>query len=289
MRSLEQLANEGTLVTEYESELVKTQLYDKIFDASIEARVGRQVVNVIKMTGGTTQDIITADKDSMEFRRIGAGANFPIDVEQYTKLSVTPVKWGNSFVITSESQEDSNWDIIKMNLKKAGLEAGVREDRIILDAFNDSTYGFISDTGQIVTSAGTELSVADIADAMETIEDDDYRPDTLILHPTQVGELRQIDTFVEADKVGSRETWLKGFVGKIFGMNVLITTSAWLGGTTDYAWCFDSNYAAALVVKRPLTVKPFVLPQRDSLGVTVSFREEAIVLQPKAGCRIYIQ
>jgi hypothetical protein len=289
MKTLQQLADEGELFYAFESELVKQQLFEVVRDASIENRIGRQLVDVINLKSGAALDIITADKDSMEFRRIAEGALIPVDTEAYTKATVTPAKWGNRVVISTELQEDANWDVMQRNLRQAGREAGVREDVIIFTAFNDATYGFPSTTGQYGTSVGTEISVADIATMMYGPEAQDYNPNVLVLHPSQVKELRQIDTFVEADKVGSRVTFDKGFVGKIYGMDVVISRSAWVGQTsTEYAWCLDTTEAGVLVVRRPLTMKTYELPERDAVGVAVTFREEARVLRPQAGYRLTI-
>jgi len=285
MKSLEELADEGLLITSWESEVVRQQLYDIIKEASIERTVGRQCVEINKMTSGTTLDMILADKDSMEFRRVSEGARIPIDVEAYTKISVTPAKWALQVIVAQEVQEDANWDIIKRNLRQAGREAAVREDLIIFGAFNDSTNGFHNTNS--VSAAGSELSIKDIVDGMKAVEDDDYEPNRLVIHPTQLGELRQIDTFVEADKLGSREMLLTGQVGTIFGMSVLVSRSAWVGQTsTEYAWVIDSRNGGVLVVRRPLTMKSYEIPDRDALGVAISFRAEARVVRGEAGCRI---
>jgi len=165
---------------------------------------------------------------------------------------------------------------------------------LVFTAFLDSTYGFSSATSEAgnshaITSQGTEMSIYDIANMMKVIEEDDYIPNVLVIHPTQTAELRQIDTFVEADKVGSDIAFQKGFVGKIFGMDVIRTTKAWVDQTSSqYAWCLDAPQAGVLVVRRPLTMRAFEIPERDSVAAAVSFREEAGVLVAKAGAKLTI-
>lgn len=289
MKTLEELADEGVLVTSFETELVKQQLYDQVMQASIENRIGRNLVKVMPLQAGSTLDFVQQDKDSLEFRRVSEGAEFPIDAESYTKVSITPVKWGNIVQVTRELQEDANWDVLRLNLDTIGREAGVREDIIIFTAFNDSTYGFPSVSGQYITSAGTELSIADIANGMKAVEANDYTPDALAIHPNQLSELRQIDTFVEAHKFGTREMLATGFVGNIFGLQVFNSRTTYLGASTEYAWVVDRKAPAGiLVVKRPLTLKTYEKPERDSIAVACSFREEAKVIWAKAGCRIAI-
>ena len=291
-KSLEQLADEGELFYNMETELVKQQLYDVIKQASIEASVARQIVQVVPLRAGAALDFVLADKDSMEFRRVAEGARIPIDNEAYTKVTVTPVKWGNQIVVSKEIQEDANWDVVQRNLKQAGREAAVREDNIVFTALGDTTNGFSSattnSTSHNYTSAGTEIGIADIVTGARLVRHNDYQPNTLILHPQQLGEIQQIDTFVEADKLGSQEMLLRGQVGKIYGLNVLVTTTAWVGGTTQYAWVLDSKEAGVLVVRRPLTMKTYEIPERDAIGVAVTFREEARCLRAASGVRITV-
>lgn len=294
MRGLEQLADEGELTTGAEGELIKAQLFNVVKEASIEKRIGRQLVDVINQKAGKTFDIILADKDSMEFRVIGEGAAILTDAEAYTKVQITPVKYGNGIIVSTELEEDANWDVVKRNLRQAGREAGVKEDFIIFSEFDDSTTGIASDSNQTFNSAGTELSIADIVGLMRRVEIQDYEPNALALHPTQVSELRQIDTFVEADKVGNRATFERGFVGRIFGMDSVISRSVWAESgvyqsTNEDVYAVDTNECGVLIVRRPLTVKTYNIPERDAIGIALTYRQDARVLRPKAGCQCVVQ
>ena len=284
MKTLEQLANDAELSYGLESELVKQQLFDIIKEASIATRVGRELVGLVNLKKGTALDFILADKDSLKFRKVAEGSLIPVDTEAYTKVTVTPDKYGDRIAISTELQEDANWDVIKRNLRQAGREAGLKEDGIIFDALGDSTNGFPSETSHGYTSAGTEVAIADIVGMAKLVRDNDYIPDTLVIHPEQLAELQQIDTFVEADKVGNRETFTNGMVGKIFGMKVITTST--VGASTAYL--LDSKESGVLVVRRPLTVKTYEIPDRDSIGVSVTFRAAARCLRPKAGCKLTV-
>ena len=290
MRTLEELANDGELMYSWETELVKQQLYDIIKDAAYAATVGRQLVDVIEMKAGHALDFILEDKDSLKMRFVSEGATFITDVEEYSKSTVTPEKYANLVVISQEIREDANWDVMKRNIRRAGTQAGLKEDYLVFNAFNTGFTGN-SDAGNSVqiTSQGTERSIYDIVAAMKVIEESDYQPNVLAIHPTQTAELRQIDTFVEADKVGSDITFQRGFVGKVYGMDVVRTTKAWIDQTTtQYAWVLDTKEAGVLVIRRPLTMRAFEIPERDAVATAISFREQAAVLRAKAGARITI-
>jgi hypothetical protein len=162
--------------------------------------------------------------------------------------------------------------------------AGLKEDSIIFTALGDSTYGFPSQTGHSITSIGTELDIPDITGSIYHIEDHNYFPNVLVINPKQKAELNEIDTFVEADKVGSRIAFEKGFAGRIYGLDTIVTTAV----AADTAYMLDTREAGMLVVRRPLTVKPFEIPERDSVGAAITFRAAAQVLQAKAGTKITV-
>jgi len=296
MNSLEKLASpgEGELMYSWETELVKQNLYNIIRDAMYARTVGRQLLDVIPVKAGHSMDFILEDKDSLKMRFVTEGATLTTDVESYTKRTITPVKYGCLVTVTQEIREDANWNVVARNLRRAGTQAALTEDYLVFNALNDGTYGVSTATSaagnsHAISSQGTEISIYDIAAMMKVIEEDDYVPNVLVIHPTQTAELRQIDTFVEADKVGSDITFQKGFVGKIFGMDVIRTTKAWVDQTsTQYAWCLDAPEVGVLLVRRPLTMRPFEIPERDVVAGAVTIREEAGVLRAAAGSRLTI-
>lgn len=297
MKTLEQLASEGELFYSFETEMVKEQLYNIIKEAAEATRIGRSLVDVVPLNAGHALDVNTADENSIDFRKVAEGAQFPLDAESYTQLTVTPDLWANSVVISRTIQEDSNWDLVKRNIARMGRKAGTKEDYIIFTALADSTYGFPSASTTLsgssvshdYTSAGTELSIADIVGASKLVRSNNFTPNALAIHPEQLAELQQIDSFLEADKFGTREMHLKGTVGRLIGLDVLPSTTAWVEQTSSaYAWVMDTREAGILVVRRPLTMKTFEIPDRDSLGVAASFRANAQCLRSTAGARITI-
>ena len=284
MEGLEQLADTGELMTNWESELVKQQLYNQVKDAAYAARVGRQLFDFIRLSAGSALDFVLEDKDSINFTRVGEGATLPVDVEAYTKVSVTPAKYGAQVIMSSEIREDANWDLVRRNLRRMGTMAGLKEDALIVAAMANGTTGFAATANHAFNSTGTELDIVDIVTAVKRIKENDYYPNVMLIHPTQEAELNQIDTFVEADKVGSRATFEKGFCGRIFGLDVVTSSSC----TENKVYILDSREAGVLVARRPLTMKAYDRPDRDSVAVAVTFREAARVLRSAAGCEITV-
>lgn len=277
MKSIEKLADQGELFTNLESETIQTQFYEQIVDAAKRERVGRQLVDVVKLRKGSTLRFVLEDKNSLGFREIGEGTEIPADVESYSKIEVSPTKYGNRIPISSEMREDSKWNLLKRNLKRAGYKAGLKEDNIIFNTFSD-------EAGLTISSDGTELALSDIVEARRKVNQEDFSADTIVMNPKQVAELQLIDTFTEADKIGTTETIRNGFVGKIFGLNVIETPTI----SKDTVYVMDSKVAGVLVVKRPLTQKMYEVPERDSYEVALTFRKAAKVLRGDSIAKITV-
>lgn len=288
MKSLQELADSGVLFKSAENELVKQNLFNIIKDASISAPIGRQIIDVINMKFGSTLDFDLADKNSMDVRKIAEGAVYPIDAESYTKKSVTPDKYGIRIAITNTMIEDANWDLIQRNLREAGRRIGLKEDNLIFTALEDATNGFASSseggTSHAVTSAGTEIAMADLTAAMKVIDQSDYVPNTVVMNPAQVKEFRDLDTLTEADKIGDRRMFERGWVGRIYGMDTIITNTVSASTTV----VLDKNDGGGLVIRRPLTVEKWKEPIRDLTEAVVSTRMAAVCFRPAAGAVITV-
>ena len=283
---LEKLANEGELITSWESELVQEQIYAQIIDAAYANRVGRQILKPVQLNAGSALNFELETKNSITFNRVAETGLLLKDVENYTEVIVTPVKYGCSVAIAREAIEDMKWDVIKRNLTALGIQAGLKEDALVVAAMADSTYGFYAGTGSShrVTTTGTELDIVDIVNAIVYPRTDDCNPNIMLLNPKQEGELNQIDTFVEADKVGNRTTFEKGFIGRIYGLDCIISSSC----TADRVYILDTSRAGVIVIRRDLSTSLFEVPERDSRGIACTFREAAQVLYPEAGCDIVV-
>lgn len=285
MKTLQELADEGILFKDHESELIKQQLVSTIKDASQKKTVGRQLVQVIPLREGSTLDWNKADKDTLIVRKIAEGANSRLTHETYTKIQSTPEKYGGTIKITQEMIEDSNFELIERQLRQAGREMATTEDTIIFNSWSDAVTGFRQNGDHLISTQGTELGIIDITNGMQQIEEQDYVPNVYVINPKQVNELRQIDTFVEADKVGDRRTFTNGFVGQIFGINAIKSTIL----SADTAYIVDTNDAGMLVIRRPLTISKFNDPIQDLVGAAFTQRMSARVVEERAGVEITVQ
>ena len=259
--------------------LIERKIFDTLIEAVEKARVGRDLAAIyIGPDGipGSSVELNLVDVDSMTVFRIAEGAAIPIDVAGYSTVNIRPLKYGVRPLITKEMQEDSKWDLIQHNIFTAGREIGENEDARIVDTALD-------DAANTVTGGAT-ITIANITRAIQYLEDGFYHATDFIVGPEVANDLRNLDTFVEASKLGTREAFERGIVGRIFGMDVrLVHTHAI---TTTSAYVIDRAHAFVIVEKRPVTIERYDDVTHDLSGVVVTQRFTADSLRTSAIAKI---
>ncbi len=229
---------------------------------------------------GSSIDVDLVTPNKMDVRVVGEGAQIPIDRTEYTSTNLKPVKYGVSIRITKEMLEDAKWNLLQHNIKVAGKRVAENEtNRIITDAL---------DSAQNTITGGAAITIANITRAMQYLDDDDYTPTTLFLGMEVLNDLRNIDTFVEANKVGNRDMLERGFLGTIFGLNVIKFSTNAAPSTTysKYAYITDKMHAYMIAEKRTVTVENFDLPVYEMSAANITQRIVVNELRAKAICKI---
>jgi HK97 family phage major capsid protein len=215
---------------------------------------------------GSSIDVDLVTPNKMNIRLVAEGAEIPIDQSEYTSFNLKPVKYGISLRITRELLEDSKWNLLQHNLRVAGKRFAENETKLILsDALDNATN---------TVTGGAAITIANITRAIQYLDDQDYTATTLFVGMEVLNDLRNIDTFVEANKVGNTEMLQRGFLGTIYGLNVLkFSTNAAPSSTySKYAYVTDRMHAYVIAEKRPVMVDNFELPVYDMSAAAVTQR-----------------
>lgn len=254
--------------------IVKT-IYDRLIEAATKKRIGRGEAAFILGPGDIPGGDISIDlvtPDSSKMRKVAEGAGIPIDTVEYTSVTATPVKYAMRPLITKEMQEDGKWNLIMHNIKIAGIEAGENEDALIVADALDKADQTVSGSGAI--------TIANITRGMQYLEDEDYTATTFFIGPEILNDLRNIDTFVEADKLGSTEMLDKGIIGRLFAMDVRLISAKLM--TSAYAYIIDREHAFCIAEKRPLTISQYDDVTHDLSGAVITTRIAVRTLRTKA-------
>lgn len=260
--------------------LIPTKIYDTLIPAVLKKLIPRECAAInVGAAGipGSSLSFNLMTPDSMTVRIVGEGAEIWLSDPEYTGTTITPVKYGLRVNITKEMMEDSQFPLLQSALTMAAQEFAENENSLVIAAL----------AGAANTQAGgAAILISDITRAIQYLHDSDYTPTDFIVGNEVLNDLQNIDTFVEFNKVGNTDMLLRGFLGTIYGMNVIGPISTNAGMTTTTSFVIDRTQAYALVEKRPLTVESYDMPWVDSKGVAITHRIAVGLLRSSAVCRI---
>lgn len=229
---------------------------------------------------GSSWTLNEVKPDSMDIRQVGEGGEIPMDALEYESVTMEPVKYGVSIRITREMMEDSQFDMFNIHVKYAGKRFAEKETELIITELNSTTNA---------VTGGAAVTVANIAEGMNYLERYDYTPTDMLIGDEVLQDMRNIDTFVEADKAGNTEMIKTGFLGTLFGMkcarfsrNATPTPSTYC----KYAYVIDRNNSYAVAYKRDITVENFDLPTYDMQGASITMRVDVEAVRDYATCEI---
>jgi len=229
---------------------------------------------------GSSIDVDTETENMMKIRQIAEGAEIISDQPAFSSFNMKPEKWGVALRITREMLEDAKWNLLQFSLKVAGKKFAENETTLIIqDALDNATN---------TVTGGAAITIANITRAMQYLDDADYTGTTLFVGMEVLNDLRNIDTFVEANKVGNTDMLARGFLGTIYGLNVLkFSTNAAPSSTySKYAYITDKMYAYIIAEKRPVTVENFEMPVYDMSAASVTQRIKVRQLRADAIAKI---
>lgn len=260
--------------------LIPRKIHDQLIqevDKNLLSRELAAIVDGPEQIPGSSMDYDLETADSMAVRPVGEGAEIPLDNSEYSSFNNKPVKYGVAIRITRELMEDSKWNLLQRNIAIAGKRFAENETSLIISQSLDNANS--------TTAGGAAATIANITESMQDLEDEDYDPTDLIVGNEFLNDLRNIDTFVEADKSGSTEMLMTGFRGVIYGMRVHKVSSN-AGMTTTTAYVMDRAHAYVITEKRRITTEGFELATFDMSGSVCTQRIVTRYIRSKAISKI---
>lgn len=262
--------------------LIVRKIHDTLIEETAKKLIPRSEAAMVigpSMVPGSSYDIDLETPNTMSIREVSEGADVVVDQQSYTTINVKPVKYGVGIRITREMLEDAKWNLLERNISMAGKRFAENENKLVLQQL---------DSAANTVSGGGAITIANITSAMQYLEDSDYEPTTLLVGNEVLNDLRNIDTFVEADKLGSTQMIANGFVGRLYGLNVVrFSTNAAPSSTyAKYAYVFDKNQAYCIVEKRPIMVEKFDIQSNDMSAAVVTQRIASRILRTSAVAKI---
>lgn len=262
--------------------LIPRKIYDVLIEEVVKKVLPRSEAGwyygPAQITGSSI-DVDEEDVDTGMIRPVAEGAEFWLSKPSWSVTNIKPIKYGVSIRITEEMLEDAKWNMLDRSVKQIGKRFAENETSLILTALNGVTN---------TVSGGAAGTVANISRAIQYVEDADYEATTMYVGNEFAHDMRQIDTFTEADKFGSPEMLRNGFIGSIFGMKIFRFSTNAAPSTTysKYAYVFDRAHSYAIAEKRPVTMKKFSLETYDMVGAVLSQRIAVSLIRDTAAAEI---
>ena len=271
------------------STLVQEEVYKTVIEGAEPFKCMREVVPTVN-TNSYSVRFVKGEAGTYA-DQVAEGGAINIDTQTYSKTDITINKYGTRPLITNELIEDALFDVVELELKKAGARLENKLNRVILAAL---VAGITTNTSN---PGGAHIEVSDIALAISKVKKQNYLPDILVTHPTAEGYLLQDSNLAYTSYAGSPGAIRQGDIGsKLMGLTPYTCTAT---DAADPTW--DDTTAAsditalvlskadigALCMRRDVTVEQYDDPIHDLIGMSCTMRYGFGVLREKAGCVIY--
>lgn len=246
--------------------LAPTMVYKTIMEAVRKGLVFRNLAATIippAQIPGSAIKVSLQDVDSITVHAVAEGAEIPYDHESYTQRTLTPVKYGVNVGITREMIEDSQFAVALLNAGSAGYALADKEDSLVVTELSSASTA----AGHDVANGNATLPITDITEAIQNLENDGYTATHMVIGVEIANDIRNLDTFTEADKSGINDPG-RSLIGTIFGMNVVVSRNV----SAKLAYVIDANKAFAIAEKRPVTLENYDDHSRDMRHVVVTMR-----------------
>ncbi len=259
--------------------LIPKKIFDTLYPEYEKANLPRELcaINVgPEGCPGSSLDIDLETVNAMSVRQIGEGAEVWLEDPLYTSINVKPRKYGARVNITKEMVEDSKFPLLQRAVELLGRRFAENETSLMIAQL---------DSAANTVAGGTAITIANVTRAMQYLEDSDANPTDFVCGMEVVNDIRNIDTFFEADKSGGNNAITGNFIGTIYGMRVWkVSTNA--GMTTTSSYVVDRKHALACVEKRPVTAENYTIETHDTQGVAVTQRIAFLNMRTTAVAKI---
>lgn len=272
--------------------LVREEVYKKVLEGAEPSHIWRDILPVVNVSNSFSLRVpkVTASRYA---NKIPEGGQFPERSSSYSKVDISIEKYGEQPIITEEMVRMSLFDIIELELMKAGASVENRLNREALKKIltNMTTISPFSPTG-------THIAVTDIATGRAKVLKQKHSPDTLVLHPTAEGYLLQDSNLVYVAYAGQGRTLETGKIPKLLGLTPYTCTATddddsptWddtTAGSDVTALVLDSKAPVALIAMgQDITTTQWKDPLYDLHRIVVKMEFGVDTIWDDAGVQIY--
>ncbi|MEM0314104.1 MAG: phage major capsid protein, partial [Candidatus Bathyarchaeia archaeon] len=252
------------------------RMHDTLVEAAWPELIGRSIINVRPTKEPLER--FPLDSDAVGYLYAEGGATRLVGKKHSTVDIQTNVLAEASEEWTREFVEDATWNVMDNMVEKVGKALGVVETQRVLDLYGGIASGDLAG-GSVLSASNAALSWSLLLALHNAVRGENWKPDVLVLHETQLHQLLNDDKFIHSMYLPSSETDIaRGVIGSVLGMKVVVSTLV-PNGT---AYAIDTRVAAVMLLRRDITVEDWEDPKTGKYGVRATTRFGLGVLRSKA-------
>ena len=262
--------------------LIQREVIGAIVEGAKSRESARKIIPIINTTGPSCRIVYGTSPSGQYASYVGEGAAVPIDTEKYASSNIAIKKAAVRPVITREMIEDSKFDQIELELKKAGAKLENKLNQEVITKMLSPPSGTA-----YVDPNGAHIGTYDIGVAKGKVDNNGWMADSFIVNTPGFGYLIDETNMPEISDENH----------KLLGLNTVIldaqtdgTISQYWDGTdaTDHftGIVFDSLNHAVIAMRDDVKVEMYDDPIHDLIGMVVSMRFGVGILNSGAACRI---
>jgi hypothetical protein len=224
-------------------------LHKKIIELTMPSLVVKKLLPEFPLVAGRTATFVKqSGSRAAAISEVTEGAELPMDFTPYTTITITPYKKGLRERVSRENIEDLYIPVIEDQLRRLARRMAYTIDKDCMTVIDSAAASSSAGTGTSLSATGTEFTITgglgtkDILKAKACIEGYNFVPDTILLNPVNARDVYYLPQFTLYAYYGE-EVIQSGAIGKIYGMNVYVSTVVSAG--TAYILSTGGNLSAA--------------------------------------------
>jgi HK97 family phage major capsid protein len=256
------------------------KMHDTLVEAAWPELIGRNIITVRPTTEALERFPLDVGAVAYKYAegavtRLSGKKNSTVDISTNV-LAEASEEWTREFL------EDATWNVMDNMVEKVGRALGQSETEDIIALYAAIAAGDLAG-GAEIAGGGAVLSWAGLLAMHNAVRGGNWRPTVLALNEMQLHQLLNDDKFIHAQYLPSAQTDLEqGIVTSVLGMKVQASTLV-PNGT---AYAIDTRVAAAMLLRRDVTVEDWEDVKSGKFGVRATTRFGVGVLRANAVARM---
>lgn len=260
--------------------LIQTEMYSTVLEGAEPNKVMRDIIRIVPMK--SNQMTFTLGASGSVLGKVAEGAELPNNQQDYTPVTLTSYKYGEKNLVTQELIDDALYDVVAMEVAKAGARAENTLNHVALT-------GLLDDAGNEHDASGSNLGYPAIAAAQKEMKKDGYRADVAIICAEAEFKLLTDSQFSYQSYYGGggvTPAVATGTIPGVLGVRKFVQYDPFdtTYNSSTYSWSYDTDADIGMVLldsarlshvvgmKQDIRVQKYDDPIRDLKGATLTMR-----------------